>query len=218
MDRMRRILSGFNAILAIGLAVTLTVCVVRVKSLADLGDLGDYILGPNPSSITQRVLVSLVAVTILIPNAIYVAARMFRSPWDTYLRARTPHGEVLVSIDAVEEVLERYGATIPEVQHLRVRVRKDRRDATSPAQIEISCAVWEAARFREVAQKMETLLKARFDELIDLAPPPAFRITLDRMVQRSEPKPPTPPKKDKKDPEVPAFLEAFRSQYPVDTE
>lgn len=116
--------------------------------------------------------------------------------YDSYLRRDTEAGEVKVAVSALEDILTRTALEQPEVHDIRVRLLVEKGEK-SPITAVARGSFWDVPDQLSIQEKIQNILRARFDEILNVDRPVKFHVAVERFrfARSEEKKPPTTKKK-----------------------
>ncbi|MCE9584564.1 MAG: hypothetical protein K8T20_18905 [Planctomycetes bacterium] len=208
MERFRLPLLVLDGLVAVIAATATLLWAVNVLTPQYLAMATDWIA---PLGLWPRVAAVVVAVYLVLFNALFVSVNFLFSKYATHLEFSTAEGQVSIAIGAVEDSLVRSAREIHDVEDVRISVYKERQNPAKPVKVFASCTTWEDISLPELTEKIRAVLKSRMKDMADLPEAPIFDIHIAKIMERETPKEKSPSKKDAK-----KAAEMFHGpEYPV---
>lgn len=181
MNILNRISMLFFLIVFIAIGIFLIAVSARVIQSEPILNALDYI---NASMNLRVVVAGIGGLIILISIASYqfTIARIQRQK---NIAFNNPDGQVSISLSAIEEFIRRIGSSLPEVKEMKSNCLATKKG------IDISTNVvfWSDVNIPEATDKIQTLIKARIQEMLGVDEPIIVKIHVTKIASRQEPKP-----------------------------
>lgn len=133
--------------------------------------------------VEPRYVLGACAVIVLFLNLYNLVASLGSDPYDTHLRSETEDGEVSIAVHAVEDTLERAVEALGDIKESTVNVLKRSSDDGGPIHVRTTVITHEQTKFKDVVEHVRSILKQRWNEIIDLEEKPYIEIVLGDVSQ-----------------------------------
>jgi hypothetical protein len=163
-----------------------------------------------------RIFAAIVCGAIVLLTLAYAFSALFAPSGDTFLRSKTKHGEIRISMSAVEETLQRAVKSLPDVHGASISLLSNPALPDGPLTVRIDFSTWEDVSFKETGEKIEEVARARLEKIADLTQQVLFEIYLGKIVEKVEPR--VDAKRAAKE-EQNVLKEVFKGfEYPIESE
>ncbi len=180
----------------------------------NLGMISQWAAEINRDSPSMRTILTLLAGYLVVFNFAYVLGNIFGRRYASIIKVTVPEGDLTIDVSAIEDSLRRAVKKLPEIAEARVHLYKERK-GEQPIRICTTFSAWEDANIKELTDKIQSAIKIRFQEILDVKAPPVFTtllsdIVVDKDSRKSE------SKKRAKERELAAQRVFYGPEYPVD--
>lgn len=180
----------------------------------DLGMLSTWAAEINHDSPSSRTVLMLLAAYLVVFNVFYLMGNVFRRKYASIIKVVVPEGELTIDVSAIEDSLRRSVKKLPEIAEARVHLYKERK-SDKPIRICTTFSAWEDANIKELTEKIQSAIKMRFQEILDVKEPPVFTTVLAHIVVAKDAQRPES-KKRAKEREMAAQRVFYGPEYPID--
>lgn len=137
------------------------------------------------SSMTLRVGVGVVGFLLIVISWTAYQFTVARIQRQKNIAFNNPDGQVSISLSAIEEFIRKMGSSLPEVKELKSDCIATKKG------IDISTKVvfWADANIPESTEKIQSLVKAKIQEMLGIDEPIIVKIHVTKIATRPEPKP-----------------------------
>ena len=166
--------------------ITLLTCVFAFLwfvDLVNLETLGGFAVQVNLTPSSRPILAILVVLVVGL-NLAYFIGSLFTRQYATHLKLNADKGDFSIALSAIENSLRRSVKKLPEVHDVHIRIYKSKKALAKPMRIHTSLSVWEGTRVKELTEKIQEVIRLRFNEIVEVAEEPVFEIAITNMVER----------------------------------
>lgn len=184
-------------------------------NMIDLGLVGQIANDVNLNNPSLRIILVVLAAYLVLFNLLYIVGGLFTRKYATHIKLDIVQGGFSIALSAIENSLRRAIRQLPDVHDVHVRIYKDKKSEIKPVRIHASFSTWEGIKVKEVTEKIQGVIRMRFNEIIEVKEPPIFDIALVNIVDKESKK----AESRKKEKGLPGREKMFYGpEYPIDSE
>lgn len=184
-----------------------------VANFFDLSDVARLTTEINANNKSLRLILTLLAIYLVMFNVLYLLTNIFRRKYASTIKLNLSDGNLSIDISAIEDSLRRAVKKLPEIHDARIHIYKDRKAQNKPIRICATFSTLEGTNIKEVTEKVQSIIKMRFQEIIEVKEPPIFTIILSDIIERDEKRSESRKNKEK---ELANRRMFYGPEYPID--
>ncbi|MEK7448609.1 MAG: hypothetical protein AAB019_03890 [Planctomycetota bacterium] len=154
----------------------------------DLGWVGQVAAQVNDSGVSSRIIGVILAAYLVMFNFLYAFGRIFTRRYISHIKLGIESGNFSIAISAIENSLKRALKKLPDINDAHVRIYKERSKVDKPVRVYTTYSAWDGTNIKEVTDKIQSVVRMRFQEIVETKEPPVFEIVLYNIVEKDRKK------------------------------